>query len=296
MTADLKEFACSLLQLSGIGALVRETFQRRTVTILCYHQLTPVIADIHFTTLRRHYAPIRLQDYIEARQTNRLDRLPPKSLVITIDDGHKSIYQLKDVLAKHRIPVTVFLCSGFVEAARRFWFSAPGLSEARRQQLKEVPDDARLDALRAMGFDECVEFGDRDGLTLCEIRDLQPLVDFEAHSVTHPILSQCSNAKSEEEITSCRIDLERSLGASVKAFAYPNGSYSAREVEYAARAGYECAVTTRPGFNSFATPPFELRRFVMRDDCGRFELLTRACGIWNVLPKRTTFTRKVAAA
>ena len=287
MTADLREFACGLLQLSGIGPLVRETFQRRTVTILGYHQLTPAIADVHFTTLRRHYAPIRLQDYMEARRMNRLDRLPPKSLVITIDDGHKSIYRLKDVFAKHRIPVTVFLCSGFVETARRFWFSAPGLSEERRQQLKEVPDEARLAALRAMGFDESVEFGDRDALTLCQIRDLQPLVDFEAHSVTHPILSQCSDAKSEQEITSCRVDLEQRLEAPVRAFAFPNGSYSRRELRYLQRAGYECAVTTRPGLNSLKTPSFELKRFIMRDDCGPYELLARASGVWNALPHRS---------
>lgn len=191
--------------------------------------------------------------------------------------------------------MTVFLCSGFIEAPRRFWFSAPGLSEARRQELKAVSDDVRLEALRAMGFDQSVEFGDRDSLTLCEIRELQPLVDFEAHSVTHPILSQCFDAKSEEEITTCRTDLEEWLGEPVRAFAYPNGSYSTREVGYVERAGYECAVTTQPGFNNLMTPSFELKRFVMRDDCGRFELLTRACGVWNVMPHRSSRVATAAA-
>ena len=279
---------CGLLQLSGVPWLVRETVQRRTVTILCYHQLTPSVADVHFRTLRKHYTPIRLQEYLDARRTGTMDRLPPKSVVVTIDDGHKSIYQLKDVFVRHRMPVTVFVCSGFVEAARRFWFLAPGLSDTRRQQLKAASDTVRIETLRAMGFDQSVEFGDRDGLTLCEILELRPWVDFEAHSITHPILSQCSDAKSEDEITTCRMDLERWLGAPVRSFAYPNGSYSTRELEYVRRAGYECAVTTQPGFNTLTTPSFELRRFVMRDDCGPFELLTRACGVWNVLPHRSS--------
>jgi peptidoglycan/xylan/chitin deacetylase (PgdA/CDA1 family) len=279
----MRELACGLLRASGIPLLVRETLQKRRVTILAYHRLTPTVADVHFTILRRYYNPIRLQQYLDARRTNTLGRLPSKSVVVTIDDGHRSIYGLKDVFAKHRIPVTVFLCSGFVESGRRFWFSAPGLQEAQLQKLKTVPDHVRVDTLRAMGFDHAVEFGEREALALCEIRDLQPMVNFEAHSVTHPILSQCSDAKSQSEITTCRIDLERWLGATVKAFAYPNGSYSAREVKYVAQAGYDCGITTRPGFNTQTTPAYELRRFVIPDDCGPNELLARTSGVWSLL-------------
>ena len=287
--AAFREFACALVELSGVPFLIRETLQKRHVTILAYHRLTPSIADLHFTTLQRYYTPIRLQQYLEARRTNTVKALPPKSLVVTIDDGHKSIYQLKEVFDKHRIPVTVFLCSGFVERPRRFWFSAPGLNAERRQQLKAVPDDVRLQVLRSMGFDESVEFAGREGLSLCEIAELQTAVDFEAHSVTHPILSECSDAKSKHEISACRVDLERWLGAPVTAFAYPNGSYSARELGYVQQAGYDCALTTKHGFNSMATPAFELKRFVMRDDCGPNELLVRTCGVWDVLPRRSRF-------
>jgi len=278
----VRELVCRLLRLTGMPLLVRETLQRRTVVILAYHRLTPAVADRHFAVLRQHYTPIRLREFVQARQTNTIDRLPPKSLVVTIDDGHESLHKLKDVLLGHRFPVTVFLCSGFVETARRFWFSAPGLDEAERQRLKAVPDDVRLSTLRTMGFDEAIEFGERQGLDLNQIRELQGLVDFEAHSVTHPILTQCSDAKSQEEITSCRTALERYLDAPVTAFAYPNGSYSPREVAYVREAGYQSALTTVPGFNTATTPAYELKRFVVPDSCGADELLARACGIWSL--------------
>ena len=103
--------------------LIREVFQRRFVTILVYHRVDPVTADRHFTALRRSYSPISLQAYLEARRDNACQRLPSKALIVTIDDGHESVYRLKPILAKHQMPVTVFLCSGFVGTNRRFWFS-----------------------------------------------------------------------------------------------------------------------------------------------------------------------------
>src|SRR6266540_1197862 len=139
-----KEVFSILLRLTGGPFLIRAMLQRRRVTVLVYHRLDPSTADRHFQTLRRLYTPISLQAYLRARRDSTLERLPPKSLVITIDDGHRSIYRLKDVIAKHQLPVTVFLCSGFVGTNRQFWFLSPKIDSQYREYLKIVPDETRI--------------------------------------------------------------------------------------------------------------------------------------------------------
>jgi peptidoglycan/xylan/chitin deacetylase (PgdA/CDA1 family) len=279
----LREFICRLVELTGVPLLIREVLQGRFVTILVYHRVDPVTADRHFAALRRVYAPISLQTYLVARRSGTLERLPRKSVIVTIDDGHKSVHQLASVLAEHRIPVTVFLCSGFVGTDRRFWFSAPGLQPGQRQYLKTVPDETRIEALRTLGFDHSVEFGERETLDLDEVRELQGLVDFQSHSVSHPILPACPDAKATVEIELSRRQLEESLGRPINAFAYPNGSYSEREIRITRDSGYECGLTMDPGFNAFSTSSFALKRLAVADDCGVHELMIRACGLWALL-------------
>lgn len=286
---SLKEGICLLLRLTGVPLLIREVVQRRRVTIVMYHRLDPEVADRHFSALRRHYTPISLQAYLAARRGDPLRRLPPKAVIVTIDDGHRSVHRLKSVTAKHRMPVTVFLCSGLVGTNRWFWFSAPGLSAAEREHLKTVPDERRVAALQALGFDQSHEFSDRETLSADEIGDLRNLIDFQGHSASHPILSACSDTKAMEELDNSKRQLEQQFGLRVNALAYPNGSYTTREIQIARQTGYECALTTTAGFNDRRTPPYELRRMTVRDDCGVSELLVRACGLWAFLRLTRSF-------
>ena len=289
----MRALVCRLLRLSGVPLLIRTVVQRRRVTVLLYHRVDAVTADRHFAVLRRLYTPISLQTFLEARRRNAVDGLPPRPLVITIDDGHASVYALKLALLKHRVPITVFLCSGVVGTTRQFWFAIPGLDETHRQYLKTVPDETRLTVLKRMGFDPAAETGQAESLTLNEVRDLQGLVDFQSHSVSHPILPACSDDKASAEIFLSKQQLEEELQARVNALAYPNGSYTSREVRMTREAGYECALTTKPGFNTLNTPIYKLKRLTIRDDCGVDELIVRACGLWAALRAVTRVSDKL---
>ena len=279
----MKEFLCLLLRLSGIPLVIRETIQRRLVTILVYHRPDPRTAASHFEALRRCYTPISLQTYLKARRENATDGLPSKCVIITIDDGHKSVYQLKPILEQFQIPVTVFVCSGFVGANRRFWFWASELAEMQRQHLKTLSDEERIATLRAIGFTDRAELTDRDSLSINELHELQHLIDIQSHSVSHPILPSCSEQKVIEEIRLSRQQLQEQVGLPINALAYPNGSYTEREVRATRDAGYECGLTIDAGFNSRTTPPYVLKRLVIRDDCGVHELMIRSCGLWALL-------------
>jgi len=65
-----------------------------------------------------------------------------------------------------------------------------------------------------------------------------------AHTMSHPVLAQCSEDEARREVTQIRTDLERLLGDKVWAFAYPFGNPATmgeREVNLAREAGFECA-------------------------------------------------------
>src|SRR5262245_62916888 len=111
-------------------------------------------------------------------QRGSVNALPPKALVITLDDGHSGNYALKAVIDKRNIPVTIFLCSGLVDTCRRFWFRHQGVAESV-QQLKTVRDEERLAVLRQTGFEETREFVERQALSHAELLDLKATVDFQ---------------------------------------------------------------------------------------------------------------------
>jgi peptidoglycan/xylan/chitin deacetylase (PgdA/CDA1 family) len=282
------------MRMSLLPWLVRQLFQRRNVTILAYHAPTAQRFDAHLTALKRAYNIIALSDYLSSRRTDQRMQLPAKALIITIDDGHRSNHALKSVIEKHGVPVTIFVCSGIIGTQRRFWFlHSP--TTAVVQQLKAVTDAERLTTLQSAGFEETTEFADRQALSDAELTDLTGLVDFQSHTVFHPILPRCSAAKAEFEIAGSKGDLEGRFGNRIYALAYPNGSYSERDADLASKAGYRCALTLDRGFNSTTTPLFKLRRICVPDDADRHELLVKASGLWGYISTRPATVRQIAS-
>jgi len=284
-SSRLRSLAFLVLRMSAVPYLIREVAQRRRVTILVYHKLPPETADRHFETLGQRYNVISLADYL-AYRADAAKRLPPKPLIVTFDDGHQGNYALKPILEKHGIRVTLFLCSGLVGTNRHFWFETE-MSNGVRQGLKGVADDDRLEALARLGFRETAEQPTRQALSASEIEDMKPVVDFQSHTVYHPLLPQCSEPRAFDEIRNSKIQLEAKFGLSINALAYPNGDYSSREIAAAQQSGYQCALTLDPGFNSRTTPAFQLKRICINDDASLSELIVKASGLWELLKDLT---------
>jgi peptidoglycan/xylan/chitin deacetylase (PgdA/CDA1 family) len=293
MLGLLRDMIFILLRYSGIPFLLRELIQRRKITILVYHSLPGVRARKHFQALRKRYHVIALGDYLRARADGRSGTLPPKSLIITLDDGHRSNVDLKPVLNGLRIPVTIFLCSGIVGTHRHYWWSHTRKA-SESAACKNMPDAERLAFLSSSGYQVERDYPDRQALSRSEIDALKPWVDFQAHTVTHPILSACSDEKAEREIRSCKAELERDYGFNIHALAFPNGDYTEREINLARTAGYSCALTLDCGFNDQNTDLFRLRRIPVPDQASVSELLVKSSGLWDVFrsPARSKIRRR----
>src|SRR5260370_31388641 len=102
------------LRFSGLRFSHRKIAQRNKITILLYHAMPAPVAERHFRALSARYNIISLSVYLAWKKNKSALSLPPKSIIITFDDGHKANYELKPLLEKHRVPVTIFLCSGIV--------------------------------------------------------------------------------------------------------------------------------------------------------------------------------------
>jgi len=276
----LRLLAFRVLRASLLPALVREVIQRRRVTLVLYHDPDIQILERHLAVLQRLYTIIPLRDLVDALVGGHFDQLPSKSLVITLDDGHRANYALKPLLERRGIPVTIFLCSGIVGSHRRFWFK----HVADPDELKLLRDDERLARLRALGFDEDEEVPEREALSRREIAEMSGrFVDFQSHSVSHPILPMCVEDKARDEIYRSRSELAHDHQLDVYAFAYPSGDYSDRDIKLAAAAGYTCAVTVDLGFNSSRTNPFQLKRIGIDDKDGIDELIVKVSGVWGLV-------------
>ena len=175
--------------------------------------------------LKRRYNVITLGEYVAYRSSNRLP--PPRTLVITIDDGYLDTATVAGPLLEELgLRATVFLVSDPVAE------TAPDADPA----LDDRPQIASGGA-RAL-LSETFEIG--------------------SHTRTHPRLTALDPAEARSKIAGSKQQLESALGEPVTLLAYPFGDADAETRLLAEKAGYEAA-EYHQGRNRPATPPFDLR-------------------------------------
>jgi peptidoglycan/xylan/chitin deacetylase (PgdA/CDA1 family) len=277
----LTRIAYKAVRYSGIPWIFREFVQRHKVTLILFHDIRPDLFEQHLRYLLKHYQVISLQQYFNARKDLHLC-LPPKSLVITLDDGLKGNYHLLPVIQKYKVPVTIFLCSSIIGTQRRYWtgVTVPGYSV---EDLKCMPASQRDRLLRESGFDPLKESAFRESLGLDEIMKMSDYVDFQSHTRFHAILPLCGDSQAEDEIITSKLELEAKLHSRITSISYPNGDYSARDLNLARKGGYALGITVDFGFNTIRTDPLRLRRLCISDDSSCDELIVKATGTWQFL-------------
>jgi peptidoglycan/xylan/chitin deacetylase (PgdA/CDA1 family) len=195
--------------------------------ILCYHGISstwrsPLVvpeqvlaAQLEFLA-KRGYVGLT---YSEAEKRRRDGTLPPRTVVLTFDDGLRTVSSARQLLADYGFPGTVFVVTDFVDAgpAAMRW---PGIAHwADRHRDEFVPLDwSDLEAFASAGW----EVG--------------------AHTKTHPNLLTLDHARLAEEVEESRERIRSRLGACTS-FAYPYGHADERAARAVERAGYLSACT-----------------------------------------------------
>jgi len=119
------------------------------VPILCYHRFGPTMADSmtvtdrvfasHLEWLKENgYTVIPLRTLVRALRGEG-PAPPPKSVVITADDAHRSVYSdMLPLVRQYRIPVTLFVYPSAISNARyaMTWEELQELQDARH--IREI--------------------------------------------------------------------------------------------------------------------------------------------------------------
>lgn len=250
---------------SGLPLLARHTWAREKVGILVYHNPAPEVLERHLQYLRGRYSFIALDDLVRAMHAKDWRAIPSRSLVLTIDDGHRGNLALVDILRRHGIQPTMYICTQIVGTHRRYWWTLPGID---RRLLRSVPNEERLRILEDRhGFSQTAEVDqDPQALTVEDVAGIDGAVDFQAHTRFHPFLPRCDDEECYTEIAGSKTETEALSGKPARHFSYPNGEYGPREIAYVKQAGFASARTVETGWNDLNTDPYRLKIIGMPDN------------------------------
>ncbi|MDL5053658.1 polysaccharide deacetylase family protein [Oscillatoria laete-virens NRMC-F 0139] len=208
-----------------------------TITILCYHQFESSglysMSAVEFRQnleeiRRRGYTVVPLTHVIEYYQGKR-DTLPEKSLVITIDDGYRSVYtHAYPLLKEFNYPWVFYIYPDFVGS---------GAGAVTWEQLKEMAANGMEIGAHSMSHSD-----------LTRRKNKSP---------------EEYDAWLEKEIVESRRIIVENTGLPVPSFSYPYGAFNAYVREKTIAAGYDAITTVIHANNHAHTNPMDLNRFVL---------------------------------
>jgi peptidoglycan/xylan/chitin deacetylase (PgdA/CDA1 family) len=156
-----------------------------------------------------------------------------KVVVITFDDGYKSMYtKLLPLVREFRYPVTLFVYTDFI--------SETGSKSLTWNNLREMQKSG---------------------------------IDIQSHTLSHADLGKLSSTDSEaareklfREMYLSRKKIEQKLGKKVDLLAFPFGYYDNKTIQMAEYAGYRRVLSTDDGLNPVSYNNYCLRRHHIKRD------------------------------
>ncbi|MFV8165920.1 polysaccharide deacetylase family protein [Mycobacterium sp. 134] len=281
-----------------LAILTFHGIEQEPLSPACWHVLDVASLRLQLEYMRRHFTVLPLD---EALERMRDGTLPDRAAVLTFDDGTRNLAtHAAPVLRELHMPAAVFLTTGPMGSDEtlwpdRLWLAFAGTTAGEVDlpdaglpgyplrtaadrgiayaqavvRLKDFPDTERVDRLNTLvtrlGQAENTDPGPFRLLSWDEARALTTdgLVTLYPHSVTHPILSRCSDEKVDHEITDSCAALERETGKAPTIFAYPNGraqDFDERAKAVLRRNGVRWALSTSYGFADATSDPLALPR------------------------------------
>lgn len=260
----LREIVAFFYYYTGFHYFLMKSYDKRKATILVYHDPSPEVLRAHLEYLSGTFTFIPLGTLVKAIKNKYWSAIPPNSLVLTFDDGHKGNHALLDLFKTYRVQPTLSLCSHIVNTNRHFWWNNGSLDV---RELKRMTCEEMFLHLRGQtGFEPEREYPDRQALSLQELRAMSPFVEFGSHTRFHPVLTNCSDERCFHEVADSKTFLEELLQKPIEHFAYPNGDYREREARFVKTCGYHSGRTLDIGRNGIDADPCRLKAIAIEDD------------------------------
>lgn len=256
----------------------RRILGRKRAVILLYHSPKPQVFESHLEHLSKHYQFITLGTLVAAVESKNWEAIPKNAMVVTFDDGHASNYNLRLLFKQYQLRPTIYLCTSIVGTFTPYWWS--GLEKSLVERLKRVANQDRIDLLTTYITSSAV--GDREALSKAEIEEMQHYVDFGSHTRTHPIVTTLHDNELPGELAGPLTDLAE-MGIQTSHFAYPNGDYADREVNFLRQVGYRSARTTDAGWVNTNSDLYRLPIMGITDNASINKLRWQLSGLFGWL-------------
>jgi peptidoglycan/xylan/chitin deacetylase (PgdA/CDA1 family) len=226
----------------NLGGLKPDGYQR--VPVLSYHRFSKtsasnmVVKESAFEEQMKYlkengYRAITIDQLFNFLELK--GQIPEKSILITIDDGFRSFYDIAyPILKRYGLPATVFIYTDFIGSS----------SAMSWEQLKELSQN---------GFN--VQSQSKTHRDLTKIKD-----DESFQKYIRAI---------EEEIVWPMKLIKKELNIDCKYMAYPYGGYNGLVILMLMKEGFRGAFTTKRTSNSFFTSNFEIGRSMI---LGKYDL------------------------
>lgn len=232
----------------------------------------------------------------EALETLAKDRMPPRAVCITFDDGYRSTHDIAlPILKEFELPATVFVTTGHMGHGN-MWNDI--ILEAIRNQPDgelnlqnvgldiyplETASDRKMTAHALIESTKYMLPAARSALiqtlekhvgpnlqeSLMLTREMivhlaQNNIEIGGHTISHPILTRLDDEVARIEIEVNKRQLEDIIKKPISLFAYPNGKpggdFDIRHVRMVEEAGYYAAFTTEVGAATRHHPRYEIPR------------------------------------
>ena len=206
--------------------------------ILCYHALAASPKTAYAVSLKnfkqqmdwigkRGYHVIALDSLARLLRTKA--PLPDSLVLITFDDGYKSVYDYGwPILKKHKFPFAVFVYTNYIGA---------GKASLSWNQVRKMSQAGVLVGSHSVSHPILTRI---DGMT---------------HQAYHDWIWK--------ELAKSRDIISQKLKKDVTYFAYPFGAFDDTVAALAKQAGYTSCLMVNGGINDAATSPFELDRIII---------------------------------
>lgn len=234
--------------------------------------------------LKKGYTIITLK---ELEQLIRTKAEVKKKAVITFDDGSVETLDLIRSIREYNIPVAMFIPTEPVVSGS-FWWDFAELKGQKEvsglnapADFKTLPEDIFDQKIKQLKSKFTIQ---RTCITLDELKRLGDvdLITLGAHTVTHPILENCSFERQEKELKESKEQLGKWLRRPIEYFAYPNGDYNKNTLVLLKKLNYKMAFTTKPGrIDPGSVDPLQIPRYSINDEGGKYENLAKASGAWQ---------------
>jgi peptidoglycan/xylan/chitin deacetylase (PgdA/CDA1 family) len=231
MSAFMRLFSYLFLTITFVFPYNIFAANTTNIPILCYHNLNPTKPGSMNMTPQKFESQIKwlvdngftiipLKQAVEYLQGKR-ESLPNKSIVVTADDGWKSVYTyMYPIIKKYNIPVTLFIYPQTI---------SNGKNAMTWEELKKLQQTG--------------------------------LFDIQSHTYSHPNFKHAKKNMSpvnfekyvSSELVKSKTILEEKTGNKISFLAWPFGIYNDYLEQAAAKAGYVMSFTIDaiPANNSF---------------------------------------------